>query len=99
MVAGSRHLATIDHADPGTALLGTESAGSKPRPVGWVHAGAKRRPHIFRWRHRVRPLLSRCQAATRSNRPRTAADRCLRAALVHANRSYESGGGGAGAPG
>ena len=38
---------TADRADPGAALLRAESARSKPRPVGWIHAGGGRRAHVL----------------------------------------------------
>src|SRR5437763_1528703 len=82
------------HADAGAALLRADSAGSKPCAVGWIHARAARRAHPVRRRQRVWTLLPRHPAAARSNRPGASPHRRVRAALVHARRSHESGGGG-----
>ena len=53
---------------------------------------------LLRRRLRLRPALPRDRRPPGADRPRAAADRRLRAALVHAGHPHESGGGGAGPP-
>ena len=87
-----------DHADAGAALLGADAVRSQPRAVGRLR---RRRPaargSTSPATPATRPFFREIGAAARSDRPRAAADRRLRAALVHEGGSHESGGSGAGA--
>ena len=90
LVAGGDVGALADHADAGASFLGERAVRSQPRAVGRILAGGRRQAHLLRRRHRLCAVLSRGAAAARSDRSGAAADRRLRAALVHGRGAHES---------
>jgi hypothetical protein len=80
-----------DHADASASFLGAGSIRSQSCTVGRIHAGAARGADLLRGRHGVRAVLPEYPEASRTYRRRATPDWCVRAALVHAERSHEPG--------
>ena len=90
LVAGEQGGGVPDRVDAGAPFFGAHAVRSKPRVVGRVRVRGRRPPPLLRRRQRLRAVLFGDSSAPRSDRSGPAADRRLRAALVHAVRAHES---------